>query len=373
MRLGIASTFPPYRGGIAQFNAAMSSALCEMGHDVCQLTWKRQYPSMVFPGTSQFEPGASLKDVNMPATLDSLNPLSWKTTGRQLADRSDVVLLPFWHGALAPALTGVAQEAKRRGVKKVYALMHNDSSHDGSVLDRRLTGRFLKTVDGVFTLSQPVSESLKAWGPHTLFHPLYDHHSNSIRPEEARRKLGLTDEDHVHLFFGLIRPYKGLSVLLEAMSTLPQHHVLVVAGECYGSWKPYAEAIAKFGLEDRVHIHAEFIDDHDVPVYFAAADNVVLPYLRASQSGVTALALHHQKKVIASDVGDLSHTIVPELTGRLVPANHPEALSEAMSKPWLTQPSDIQSAFKQIKKRLSWSAWATQLMQQVELDLSAAR
>ena len=120
-------------------------------------------------------------------------------------------------------------------------------------------------------------------------------------------------------------------------------------------------------------IHAEFIDDHDVPVYFAAADNVVLPYLRASQSGVTALALHHQKKVIASDVGDLSHTIVPELTGRLVPANHPEALSEAMSKPWLTQPSDIQSAFKQIKKRLSWSAWATQLMQQVELDLSAAR
>lgn len=373
MRLGIASTFPPYRGGIAQFNAAMARSLRDHGHEVHCMTWRRQYPSLLFPGTSQWEPGASIRDVDMPAPLDSLNPLSWKETGRQLAAHSDVAILPFWHAALAPALTGVAREAKRQGIGRVLALMHNASSHDGRGWDLRLTERFLRTVDGVVTLSEPVSDVLSAWHPHTLFHPLYDHHAGAVGQKEARRKLDLDDRAHVHLFFGLIRPYKGLHVLLEALARLPEEHTLVVAGECYGPWEPYAHLIAKHGLAQRVVVHNEFIDDRDVPVYFAAADNLVLPYVEASQSGVTALALHHERKVIASDVGDLSNSIVPELTGRLVPPNDISALSEAMSKPWLAQSSDIDAAFKQIKKRLSWSAWAAQLTQQVESDFSAAR
>lgn len=372
MRLGIASTFPPYRGGIAQFNAAMARALEAHGHQVECVTWKRQYPSMLFPGTSQWEPGATLEDARMPALLDSIQPLSWKETGRHLAHRSEVVVLPFWHAALAPALTGVAHEARRHGVQKVYALMHNASSHDGRLWDHMLTKRFLKAVDGAITLSEPVSQTLYKWHPHTLFHPLYDQHSVAIRRDEARRKLELDRRAHVHLFFGLIRPYKGLSVLLKALTMLPENHVVVVAGECYGSWEPYAREISKLGLESRVRVHNQFIDDRDIPVFFAASDNLVLPYLQASQSGVTALALHHEKRVIASDVGDLSQTIVPELTGRLVPAGNADALSTAMSKPWMAQPKDVQDAFGQIKKRLSWSAWADQLTQQVESDLSEA-
>ena len=309
----------------------------------------------------------------MPAPLDSLNPLSWKETGRQLAAHSDVAILPFWHAALAPALTSVAREAKRQGIGRVLALMHNASSHDGRGWHLRLTERFLRTVDGVVTLSEPVSDALLDWQPHTLFHPLYDHLAAAVGQKEARRKLGLDDRAHVHLFFGLIRPYKGLNVLLEALAKLPEDHVLVVAGECYGPWEPYAQLIAKHDLAQRVVVHNEFIDDRDVPVYFAAADNLVLPYVEASQSGVTALALHHKRKVIASDVGDLSNSNLPELTGRLVRPNDISALSEAMSKPWLAQSSDIDAAFKQIKKRLSWSAWAAQLTQQVESDFSAAR
>ncbi|MEC8400370.1 MAG: glycosyltransferase [Bacteroidota bacterium] len=373
MRLGIASTFPPYRGGIAQFNAAMARSLKDHGHEVHCMTWRRQYPSLLFPGTSQWEPGASIRDVDMPAPLDSLNPLSWKETGRQLAAHSDVAILPFWHAALAPALTSVAREAKRQGIGRVLALMHNASSHDGRGWHLRLTERFLRTVDGVVTLSEPVSDALLDWQPHTLFHPLYDHLAAAVGQKEARRKLGLDDRAHVHLFFGLIRPYKGLNVLLEALAKLPEDHVLVVAGECYGPWEPYAQLIAKHGLAQRVVVHNEFIDDRDVPVYFAAADNLVLPYVEASQSGVTALALHHKRKVIASDVGDLSNSIVPELTGRLVRPNDISALSEAMTKPGLAQPSEIDAAFNQIKKRLSWSAWAAQLTQQVESDFSAAR
>jgi glycosyltransferase involved in cell wall biosynthesis len=373
MRLGIASTFPPYRGGIASFNAAMAEALRQAGHEVECVTWSRQYPDRLFPGTSQWEPGKGPGDVSIPALLDSMSPRSWSKTGEHLAAHADVVVLPFWHAALAPALTGVAQSAKKHGVSHVWALMHNASSHDGNRLDRTLTRRLLNRVDGVLTLSAPVSESLREHRPHTLFHPLYDHHVSRPRKEEARRQLGLGKGEVVHLFFGLIRPYKGLRVLLDALAKLPEKHTLVVAGECYGSWAPYQNQINALGLQDRVKIHNEFIDDDDVPLFFSAADFVVLPYVSASQSGVTALALHHSVKVIASDVGDLATTVVPELTGRLVPPSDAAALAEAMDDPWTSQPADVQGAFEQVKKRLSWSAWAARLTQLVESSATEAR
>lgn len=373
MRLGIASTFPPYRGGIAQFNAAMTRAFGDLGHQVATVTWSRQYPNWLFPGSSQWEPNKGPEHVSIPAMLDSLSIGSWRNTGKHLAENSDVVILPFWHAALAPALTGVARTAKKHGVQRIYALMHNASSHDGNWIHRRLTERFLNNVDDVITLSAPVSQSLKQWNPFTLFHPLYDHHDQGMRQSEARRQLGVKETDVVHLFFGLIRPYKGLHVLIEAMKDLPENHVLVVAGECYGDWKPYADQIERLQISDRIRTHIEFIEDRDVPIFFSAADNVVLPYIEASQSGVTALALHYERKVIASNVGDLASTIVPELTGRLVPPDNTPALLEAMNSPWLAQPTDVQAAFGQVKKRLSWSAWATQLMQQVESSLSGAQ
>ena len=373
MRLGLASTFPPFRGGIAQFNAAAARALRECGYEVETVTWSRQYPDFLFPGTTQWEPGKGLADVDMPALLDSLSPASWSRTGRHLAERCDVVVLPFWHAALAPALTGVAKSAKKQGVKQVWALMHNATSHDGKRMDRMLAQRFLKQVDGVITLSEPVSKALSKWSPVTLFHPLYDHLPRGPRKDEARRQLGLGKDDVVHLFFGLIRPYKGLSVLLEALSDLPENHKLVVAGECYGSWESYAQLIRQHGLDSRVLIHNEFIDDALVPIYFSAADTAVLPYTQASQSGVTALALHHEVRVVASNVGDLANSVVPELTGRLVPAGHVKALTNALAQPWNAQPADVKGAFEQVKKRLSWSAWANQLTQQVEFALSGAR
>ena len=169
----------------------------------------------------------------------------------------------------------------------------------------------------------------------------------------------------MHLFFGLIRPYKGLHVLLKALATLPPQHVLVVAGECYGSWAPYAQQIQKLGLASRVVLHLDFVQDEEVPLFLSACDDIVLPYTAASQSGVTALALHHEVKVIASDVGDLGDTILPELTGRLVPPSDPKELAKAMAQKWPEDKSATGHAFAEVKKRLSWSAWADQLMQQV--------
>jgi glycosyltransferase involved in cell wall biosynthesis len=367
MRIGIVSTFPPYRGGIAQFNAAMKSALEEAGHDVQAITWSRQYPSFLFPGKSQWEPGRGPNDLTCPALLDSLAPWSWRQTGRVLATAGppEVLILPFWHSALAPALAGVAAEARKQGVTQVVGLMHNASSHDGSLKDRWLAGQFMRSCDKLVTLSASVGESLKPWTSTSLFHPLYTHLDLGPSREIARERLGLDPNAHAHLFFGLIRPYKGLHVLLQALATLPPKHILVVAGECYGSWAPYAQQIQKLGLASRVVLHLDFVQDEEVPLFLSACDDIVLPYTAASQSGVTALALHHEVKVIASDVGDLGDTILPEVTGRLVPPSDPKELARAMSQKWPEDESATRDAFAEVKKRLSWSAWADQLMQQV--------
>lgn len=367
MRIGIVSTFPPYRGGIAQFNAAMKSALEEAGHDVQAITWSRQYPSFLFPGKSQWEPGRGPNDLTCPALLDSLAPWSWRQTGRALATAgpTELLILPFWHSALAPALAGVAAEARKQGVSQVLGLMHNASSHDGNRRDRWLAAKFMRSCDQLVTLSASVGESLKPWASTSLFHPLYTHLDLGPSREIARERLGLDPNAHVHLFFGLIRPYKGLHVLLKALATLPPQHVLVVAGECYGSWAPYAQQIQKLGLASRVVLHLDFVQDEEVPLFLSACDDIVLPYTAASQSGVTALALHHEVKVIASDVGDLGDTILPELTGRLVPPSDPKELAKAMAQKWPEDKSATGHAFAEVKKRLSWSAWADQLMQQV--------
>lgn len=367
MRLGIVSTFPPYRGGIAQFNAAMVSALEVQGHEVVAVTWRRQYPELLFPGSSQLDPGASLDQAPVPAILDSLAPWTWKHVAAHVARHDvDVLVLPFWHAALAPALGGVATHAKRMGVPRVWALMHNANSHEGAWWHRALTARFLRRVDRVVALSSGVADALKACRPITLFHPLMNQGGSGPGRSEARRRLGLSTQARVHLFFGLIRPYKGLHLLLEALASLGDHHHLVIAGECYGSFEPYARAIQTLGLEPRVHVHQEFIETSDVPVFMDAADDMVLPYLTATQSGVTALALHHRLRVIASDVGDLRQTVVPELTGRLVPPNNPAALADAMDRDWSAQAVDTKAAFAQVAKRLSWSEWAVRLTQQVE-------
>ena len=371
MRIGIVSTFPPYRGGIAQFNDAMARALTQAGHEVHCATWSRQYPAFLFPGKTQFEPGKTIADARMRATLDSISPSTWKRVGRNFGNQHnvDMLLLPFWHAALAPALTSVAKHAKQHGVREVVAIMHNANSHDGKAWEAALTKRFLGACDRVVTLSSSVSAELQSWSPATLFHPLYEHFPAGPSPREARRQLGLSKGDLAHLFFGLIRPYKGLGVLIDALSQLPPHHKLLVAGECYENWSVYQAQIDEQGLQDRVQLHLEFIPDNLVPVFMQACDNVVLPYLDASQSGVTALALHHEKRVVASDVGDLGTGIVPNLTGRLVPPGQPAALAEALSAPWHAQPADQAMAFKALKKKFSWSAWATQLTQLVQSEV----
>ena len=370
MKIAIASTFHPYRGGIAQFNDAMAIALRAEGHIVNCFNWSRQYPAMFFPGVTQTKSGTSTPPHSTSAPLDSISPNSWRKTAKIILcdDGVDVVILPFWHSALAPALRGVARSIKRLSPEtKVIAIMHNATSHDGKASDKWLTRRFLKRVDNVVTLSASVTLDVMKLAPDlpvkTLFHPLYD--DLPVKPEKklARETLGIPESaKNVVLFFGLIRPYKGLEVLLDAANLLSEDTHLIIAGECYGSWDKYEEIINSNKAKSRIHVFNRFIPDNQLGGFFVAADLVALPYLSASQSGVTATAIQYDLPIVASNVGDLSNSITNGKTGALVEPGDSKALGEAIEVWFREEHPELGEAYAHLKASKSWEEFARQLL-----------
>lgn len=388
MRIGIASSFPPYRGGIAQFNQALLRALEEDGHEVIPINWSRQYPRLFFPGVSQLEEGGRLAD-GPPALLDSIRPSTWNRVARHLVEaRIDLLILPFWHAALSPPMAHLGKKV-RQGMAAVghpvhiVGLMHNACSHDASGWDTWLVDRLLGRLDRAWTLSAKVAMEIELMqdglAVDTLFHPLYDHFPDRISAEDARRLLHLPPKEdaHVVLYFGLIRPYKGLDVLIDAVSILAQERqkgasskpvYLVIAGECYGEWEPYQNAIDACAAAEHIQVHARFIPDHEVALFFSAADCVALPYRKASQSGVTAIALHYGIPIVATDVGGLSEYILPGETGALVPRSgtvHQDALgfASALKSTLAIRWEEKSQAFEAARARFSWKSFVDNALQ----------
>ncbi|HIB77086.1 MAG TPA: glycosyltransferase [Flavobacteriales bacterium] len=372
MNIAIASTFYPYRGGIAQFNDQMANALKDAGHEVKCYNWNRQYPSLLFPGVAQTVSGTTRPTRSPEAPMDSISPNSWRKTARAILeeDEVDMVLLPYWHSALAPALRGVARAIKKLSPNtKVVAIMHNATSHDGKASDKWLTRRFLNRVDSCITLSKSVADSVAELAPKlpikTLFHPLYNHYPKAIPSTEARKELGIPESaKHVALFFGLIRPYKGLATLIEATNSMADDTHLIIAGECYGPWDPYEKLISKSKASSRIHVINRFIPDSELPLIFGAADLVVLPYLNASQSGVTATAIHYNLPIIASNVGDLPSSISQNITGLLVSPGDSAKLGSAINN-WFSsnhKSDSVKNEYTSIKESKSWTSFASQLV-----------
>ena len=369
MNIAIASTFHPYRGGIAAFNDRLATSLKEAGHDVRCFNWSRQYPAFLFPGEVQTISGQPTPS-NQEAPLDSINPRTWRATANKILEEGDVdvLLLPFWHASLAPALKGVAIRLKKLSPStKVIAIMHNASSHDGSSVDKWLTKRFLKTVDSCVVLSDSVLEGVLRLKPgiecKALFHPLYDHYASAQEKIVARKNLGISEEVKLALFFGLIRPYKGLDVLLDAMTSVDENTHLLIAGECYENWSKYSKIIEKNGLSDRVHILKKFINEEELPLIFGASDLLVLPYKKASQSGVVSTAIHYNTPIIASKVGDLSNSVINGLTGALVEPNNATQLAQSINN-WIQSDQDSNTLKKEydvIRVEKSWKAFAKKL------------
>lgn len=319
MRIAILSCFYPFRGGISQLNAAI---LQELGkeHTVKAFNFKRQYPEFLFPGKTQYvTPDDEAVPVESEALLDSIGPVSWIKSARKIKEwNPDVLIIRYWVSYLAPALGFVARHMSKKC--KVIAIFDNVIPHERHFFDKPLSKYFLSGIDGGVTLSPEVGQDLEELSPGkpktVIAHPIYcDHFGTKMERKEAENLLGLEHGKKNLLFFGLIREYKGLDILLEAFNLLDDSYQLIVAGEPYGSFDRYRQIIDASKAKDRIYLFLDYIKDSEVSRFFSAADVVVLPYRSATQSGVSATGFHFEVPIIVTDVGGLKSAIEGPGTG----------------------------------------------------------
>ena len=366
MRIAILSCFYPYRGGIAQFNASM---LLELGkaHTVRAFNFTRQYPGIRFPGKTQYVTADDdAVSIESTALLDTVNPFSYVKTLKEIRKwQPDLVVMSYWMSWFAPSLGFIARRLRKSC--KVVSVLHNVIPHEPKFFDAPLTRYFLSGCDGNICLCDEVADDLRRLSPGadslTLFHPIYGHFGERIPREEACSSLGIDPGKKTLLFFGLIREYKGLDILLRAFPNLDSSYQLVVAGEPYGSFDRYQEIIDSSGCADRIHLFTHYIKDSEVKTYFSATDLVVLPYRSATQSGINAIAYHFETPMVVTDTGGLRHSVGDAGTGLVASRPEPECLLEEIAR-YFSDPDlreRCKAAIKAEKERLSWKSFARQL------------
>lgn len=322
MKIAYLSTFYPFRGGIAQFNASLYRAL-EKKNEIHALTFKRQYPNFLFPGTSQFVTEKDKAD-KIPANriLDSINPFSYCSAANKIRKiQPDLILTKFWMPFFGPSL-GYALKSNRKKGSINISILDNVIPHEKRIFDKSFINYFLKQNHGFIVMSDAVKNDLLSLKADAKFkfltHPLYDHFGTKLEKLEARKILDISPDRKVLLFFGFIRKYKGLDLLLETMKYLPDDYLCLVAGEPYGSFSEYEEIIRKNNLENKVKLFVRYISDDEVPLFFSASDVCMLPYHSATQSGITGISYHFGLPVIATDVGGLRESVEPYKLGSMV-------------------------------------------------------
>ncbi len=298
--------------------------------------------------------------------LDSINPLSFGKTARKINEsRPDVLITQYWMPFLAPSMGSVTGRVNRK--TKKLALLHNALPHEAGILDKVMLRYYLKKHDGFIVLSESVENDLKRVYPGNypvcrLFHPLYDHFGEKMSQEDACNELQIPTDKKVLLFFGLIRDYKGLDILIDALAELDASYHLVIAGECYGDRTKYDALIDEKQLHERITFHEEYIPDNRVAAYFSAADLCVLPYRSATQSGITMISLHFNTPVLATQVGGLAESIEDGKTGILVEKATSIKVAKGIRRYFEDMDSsDVEQHIEQVKQELSWENFGTQL------------
>lgn len=308
----------PLRGGLAAYNERLARAYQEQGHQVKIITFSLQYPNFLFPGKTQYSDEPKPSDLDIAIRINSVNPINWVKVGREIKQmKPDLLIIKFWIPFMAPCFGTIARIVKRNKFTKVVSILDNIIPHEKRPGDNLLSGYFAHSVDGFVAMSRQVMSDLDLFDTKKprIFcpHPLYDHFGELVPKAEAIKKLGLDPAFRYLLFFGFIRDYKGLDLLLHAMTDeriRSMNLILLVAGEFYTDSKPYFEIIKKNNLHERVIMANDFIPDSRVADYFNACDLVVQPYKDATQSGVTQIAYHFEKPMITTNVGGLAE-IVP--------------------------------------------------------------
>ena len=318
MKITIIGTAYPYRGGLAAYNERLAKQFSSEGHEVTILTFKLQYPGFLFPGKSQFLDGPAPPSLKIVRKVNSVNPFNWLSIGYKLKnEKPDLLIFKYWMPFMAPCFGTIARLAKSNGHTKVICILDNVIPHEKRPGDKLLTKYFSSAIDGAIAMSQSVLDDLLQFRSNIPMklspHPLFDNFGMPGTRNEALIKLGLEKDFRYLLFFGFIREYKGLDLLIKAFADnrlRDKKLKLIIAGEFYEDPSPYMELIKKHSLENEVILFDRFINDNEVNFFFSVADLVVQPYRSATQSGVTQIAYHFEKPMLVTNVGGLKE-IVP--------------------------------------------------------------
>lgn len=361
MKIVICGPAHPYRGGIAAYNERMAKQFLREGDAAAIYTFSLQYPWFLFPGKSQYDDSHSPDGVTITRAINSVNPLNWLGTGMRLRrTKPDMIILRYWLPFMAPALGIIARIVRSNGHTRVLTIFDNVIPHEKRFGDKFLTRFFIRGIHGALVMTRAVQNDLRTFNKRIPCiispHPLFDNYGDSVPRTMAVERLRLSPSDRYMLFFGFIREYKGLDLLLEAMADEEVHESgvkLIVAGEFYEDEKTYLDIIRRHDLGDRVILHTHFIGNEDVRYYFSAASIVVQPYRSATQSGVTQVAYHFNKPMIVTDVGGLAEIVPDGKCGYVVPPEAP-AIAEAIMKFFSGDENAFQPGIDEQKKLYSW-------------------
>lgn len=326
MKITIAGPAYPYRGGIAEFSNRLARQFLSEGHEVKIITFTLQYPEFLFPGKTQYTESPAPGDLTISREINSVNPMNWIITGRKIKhDRPDILLLRFWLPFMGPCLGTIARIARSNHHTRVICIFDNVVPHEKRPGDRFLTKYFTGSIDGGIVMAKTVGEELSAFRKNIPVrfnpHPLYDTYGSPVSRETAITALNLDKGYSYLLFFGFIRAYKGLDILIEALADKKirgKKIKLLVAGEFYEDATPYFDLIKIHNLENTVMLFDRFIRDEEVPYFFGAADLVVQPYKSATQSGVTQISYYYEKPMVVTAVGGLSEIVPDQVCGYVV-------------------------------------------------------
>ena len=376
MRIIILGTAHPYRGGLASYNERLARQLIMDGHETEIFTFSLQYPSFLFPGKSQFTDAPAPQGLKIRRMLNSMNPFSWIKTGRLIRKTApDILIIKYWHPAMAPAFGTVARIASggKKSCTRVICIFDNVIPHEKSLIDRLLTRYFTGSINAAVVMSKSVGDDLKAFRINIPVkfnpHPLYDNYGDRLPEQDALERMNLDPEFSYMLFFGFIRAYKGLDLLLEAFADKRIEAMkvrLIVAGEFYENDKPYREIIDKNNLAGRIIMLDRFIAESEVAPLFSCSELVVQPYRSATQSGVTQIAYHFEKPMLVTDVGGLSE-IVPDKKCGYVVKPDPAAIADAIIDYFSNHRiEEFTENVKEEKKKYTWDKLTSSLAELYE-------
>ncbi len=350
----------PLRGNLAAFDEKLANVFMQASINTKLYTFSLQYPGFLFPGTTQYSTDPAPEKLTIDVAINSINPFNWIKVGLKIKrEKPDLIIVRYWIPFMAPCLGTILSIVKKNKHTKVIAIVDNMIPHEKRLGDKLLTQYFVRAVDGFLTMSQKVQNDVKLFTnkPSCVSpHPIYDHFGEAIPTADARKFLHLDVNDKVILFFGFVRAYKGLDLLIEAMADPAIKAAgikLVIAGEFYESPTPYLTQIEQLGLTDTISVYNQYIGEKEVTQYVSAADFIIQPYRNATQSGVTPMAYHFLKPMLVTNVGGLADTVPHDKVGLVVQPN-PRSIAEGIVQLYERGTAHFMPHLITEKKKYSW-------------------